>query len=112
MLKNYELTYTEKPDIAKEKSDLLKEKLLSLITTDGGHVSEEKVIENRTINTKHNKKMRVTLYIMHITVLPDIIAEIKQTLLVNEFIVNHFILKASSVSDSIMTPFDFSLAQA
>ena len=24
MLKNYELTYTEKPDIAKEKSDLLK----------------------------------------------------------------------------------------
>ena len=110
MLKNYEFLYTTSSALSAEEFEKIKEKIDSIVATDGGSIIEEKDLGTRTLLLKRNKTTRGTLRIYQVSLSTTGLNELRNFVLVTESILSHYIVTGDSVSTPTMTPFEYKTA--
>lgn len=107
MLKNYEFLYTTSGTLSADEFEKIKEKIDSIVSTDGGSIVEEKDLGTRTLLLKRNKTTRGTFRIYQLSLSTTGLDALRNYVLVTESILSHYIVKGDSVVTPIMTPFEY-----
>ncbi len=110
MLKNYEFLYTTSGTLSADEFEKIKEKIDSIVATDGGSILEEKDLGTRTLLLKRNKTTRGTFRIYQLSLSVPALNALRNYVLVTESILSHYIVKGDSVVTPIMTPFEYKTA--
>mgnify|MGYP001496954021 CR=1 FL=1 len=110
MLKNYEFLYTTNASLSADEFEKIKEKIDSIVATDGGSFVEEKDLGTRTLLLKRNKTTRGTMRIYQLSLSTQGLENLRDYVLVTESILSHYIVKSESVVTPTMTPFEYKTA--
>lgn len=110
MLKNYEFLYTTSGTLSADEFEKIKEKIDSIVATDGGSIIEEKDLGTRTLLLKRNKTTRGTLRIYQVSLSTTGLEDLRNFVLVTESILSHYIVTGDSVATPTMTPFEYKTA--
>tara|TARA_X000001036_G_scaffold296610_1_gene275725 strand:+ start:578 stop:916 length:339 start_codon:yes stop_codon:yes gene_type:complete len=110
MLKNYEFLYTTNASLSADEFEKIKEKMDSIVATDGGSIIEEKDLGDRTLLLKRKKTARGTMRIYQLSLSTQGLDNLRNYVLVTESILSHYIVKSDSVVNPTMTPFEYKIA--